>query len=253
MGDKQHESNRNFLKDTIRLQVDFSKTGQSLGLSPPPKQKPYPEGLPLIELPDGKELSLRFGSLSVGEAIAKRTSVRRYSQKPLSLEELGFLLWATQGVRKVLNEATALRTVPSAGARHPFETYLSVMRVGGLAPGMYRYLPFDGRLVQLRPDNGIGEKAASACLDQDFAARAAVTFFWTATPARTEWRYAAASYKVIAVDAGHVCQNLYLAGESIGAGVCAMAAYDQEKCDDLLGVDGEEEFTVYIAAVGKKR
>lgn len=53
---------------------------------------------------------------------------------------------------------------------------------------------------------------------QAFLAEAAVTFIWSALPARTEWRYCEASYKVIALDAGHVCQNLYLACEAIGAG-----------------------------------
>ena len=66
-----------------------------------------------------------------------------------------------------------------------------------------------------------------------------------------EWRYGAAAHKVIALDAGHVCQNLYLACEAIGAGTCAVAAYDQEAIDRLLRLDGEEEFVVYLAPVGK--
>lgn len=60
-----------------------------------------------------------------------------------------------------------------------------------------------------------------------------------------------ASHKVIALDAGHVCQNLYLACEAVGAGACAIAAYDQDAMDELLGVDGRDEFTVYLAPVGK--
>jgi SagB-type dehydrogenase family enzyme len=68
-----------------------------------------------------------------------------------------------------------------------------------------------------------------------------------------EWRYEIAAHKVIAIDAGHVCQNLYLACEAIGAGTCAMAAYDQEGIDRLLRIDGYDEFTIYIASVGKKR
>jgi Nitroreductase family. len=67
-----------------------------------------------------------------------------------------------------------------------------------------------------------------------------------------EWRYGLASYKVIAIEAGHVCQNLYLACEAIGAGICAIAAYDQEKMDELLKVDEQDEIAVYIASVGKK-
>jgi nitroreductase len=37
----------------------------------------------------------------------------------------------------------------------------------------------------------------------------------------------------------------------MGMGTCAIAAYDQDDCDELLAVDGEEEFTVYIAPVGR--
>jgi len=66
-----------------------------------------------------------------------------------------------------------------------------------------------------------------------------------------EWRYGLAAHRVIALDAGHVCQNLYLACEAIGAGTCGIAAYNQEAIDQLLRVDGEDEFTIYLAPVGK--
>ncbi|MCP6717514.1 hypothetical protein NL524_29985, partial [Klebsiella pneumoniae] len=66
---------------------------------------------------------------------------------PLTPEELAFLLWATQGVRARLNEAAVLRTVPSAGCRHPFETYLAILSVTGIEPAVYRYLPLDHALV----------------------------------------------------------------------------------------------------------
>lgn len=86
---------------------------------------------------------------------------------------------------------------------------------------------------------------------QRFAGQAAVTFIWTALPERTEWRYAEASYKVIALDAGHACQNLYLACQAVSCGTCAIAAYSQTLVDELLGVDGRDEFAVYLAPVGK--
>jgi SagB-type dehydrogenase family enzyme len=66
-----------------------------------------------------------------------------------------------------------------------------------------------------------------------------------------EWRYDIAAHKVIAIDAGHVCQNLYLACEAIGAGTCAVAAYNQTLMDRLLKVDGNDEFAIYMAPVGK--
>ncbi len=70
-------------------------------------------------------------------------------------------------------------------------------------------------------------------------------------PYRMEWRYDIAAHKVIAIEAGHVCQNLYLATAAIGAGTCAVAAYNQELMDQLLRVDGKDEFTIYLAPVGK--
>ncbi len=251
MPEKTYEPNRFFLKDTIRQRIDFLQTAQHRRIPPPPLQKPCSPDTPRVELPNGQDALDRLAHLSVGKAIARRESVRAFTPALLTLEELTMLLWATQGVRTVLSPVCALRTVPSAGARHSFETYLAVNHVETLAPGVYRYLPFDGTLAQLSKDGHIGQRASEACLGQRFVADAAVTFFWTTIPERMEWRYSEAAHKVIAIDVGHVCQNLYLACQSIGAGTCAIAAYDQDACDQLLGVDGIEEFTLYIAPVGK--
>lgn len=185
------------------------------------------------------------------EAIARRESRRRYRRGALGLDELAFLLWATQGVRKVLGQGTALRTVPSAGCRHALETYLCAMNVDSLEQGVYRYLPVEHALVGVSRAADLRGRVAQAALGQTFAGLAAVTFVWTAIPYRMEWRYGPAAYKVIALDAGHVCQNLYLACEAIGCGTCAIAAYDQDAMDRLLGVDGQDEFTIYLAPVGR--
>ncbi len=169
---------------------------------------------------------------------------------PLSLEEISFLLWATQGVKSIIMDGYATRrTVPSGGSRHPFETYLAVQRVDDLTAGLYRYLAIEHKLLLLKQDPDIGAKLYDGCAD--FAQESAVTFIWTAIPYRTEWRYGPLSPKLIAQDSGHLCQNLYLACVAIQAGTCAVGAYDQRKMDELLEVDGVDEFTVYCAPVGK--
>lgn len=240
---------RHFLSDRIRTEVDFEKTAQYLGVCPPPLQKPVPEGSQVIVLPAREEW--RFPPRDLLSAIGMRESHRRFLPDPLSLPELSLLLWATQGVRHVVHEAAVLRTVPSAGCRHPFETYFAALRVEGLVPAIYRYLPLEHALVLVRETEGLAASLVNATHGQRFVAQSGGCFIWTAIPARTEWRYAEASYKVIALDAGHVCQNLYLACEAIGAGTCAIAAYRQEVMDELVGVDGDDEFTVYAAPVGK--
>lgn len=166
------------------------------------------------------------------------------------MDELSFLLWSTQGVREK-SHGYALRTVPSAGCRHALETYLAVFRVTGLDKGLYRYLPLTHQLVLEAQYEDFEDLVSLAALKQKFAGNGAVTFIWTAIPYRMEWRYSTAAHKVIALDMGHVCQNLYLACTAINAGTCAIAAYDQQLADSLLDVDGEEEFVIYMAPVGK--
>jgi SagB-type dehydrogenase family enzyme len=124
--------------------------------------------------------------------------------------------------------------------------------VQGLPRGLYRYLPVEHKIYLVRGDEDLADKAHEATRGQ-FLRQSAVVFIWTAVPYRTEWRYTFLSPKMIAQDSGHLCQNLYLACESIGAGTCAIGAYDQDKIDPILGVDGKDEFTVYVAPVGKVR
>jgi SagB-type dehydrogenase family enzyme len=244
------EQLRYFLKDTIRRQIDFGETDQHQGIEPPPLEKPFDANALRLDLPRPAEWN-DVGKVDLSAAIARRESHRVYRPAPLALDELAFLLWATQGVRSELSPATALRTVPSAGCRHAIETYLGVMRVGELQPGIYRYLPLEHQLLLEHADEELVRKFHAGTLGQAFVGSAAVVFVWTAIPYRMEWRYDLAAHKVIAIDVGHICQNLYLACEAIGAGTCAVAAYHQEAMDQIVHVDGDEEFTIYLAPVGK--
>lgn len=250
MSNKLIEQFRYFLKDNVRLTIDFSLTDQHRGVPPPPVEKPFQSDRKRIDLIK-KNKWRSIGKVDLISAIDHRRSHRVFTKEPLTIEELSFLLWATQGVRKRVDEGTAYRTVPSAGCRHALETYLCVLNIAELEPGIYRYLPLEHQLVQESGKELLPEQIVNAALGQPAAGKAAVTFIWTAIPYRMEWRYDLAAHKVIALDAGHVCQNLYLACEAIGAGTCAIGAYYQEQMDRLLGVDGKDEFTVYLAPVGK--
>ena len=240
------EQLRGFLQATGWEQWEQLERDQAKDIPMPPRQKTYPADSQLFDLVAAADL--KVGQQSLKEIIGQRRSRRKYQQLPLNREELSYLLWATQGADQ---ENDRLRTVPSAGARHPFETYLLINRVEGFQPGLYRYLPLEHKLLLIRHDQGLMSQVNQACRNQRFVGESAVVFVWTVIPYRTEWRYSILSHKVIAIDVGHLCQNLYLASESIGAGTCGIGAYNQEKIDQLLGVDGEEEFTIYLASVGK--
>jgi SagB-type dehydrogenase family enzyme len=243
------DTHREFLKSDRWDEWRESETDQRKGVTPLPPEKPYPEGATLIDLVAPEDLTL--GEMTLVEAMRRRRSRRRFTCAPLTLAELSFLLWATQGVSRIRDESSAsLRTVPSGGARHPFETYLFANRVEGLEPGLYRYLPLEHKLYLVDRRAGLVDEVNGATYGQ-YVPDSAVVFIWTVLPYRTEWRYTFLAPKIIAQDSGHLCQNLYLASEAIGAGTCAIGAYDQVKMDAVLGVDGEDEFTVYVAPVGK--
>lgn len=231
---------------------DELKSDQELKLPQPPLEKPHKRLAKTIDLPKVTEESERImRQNSLFQAIQDRKSTRAYAEASISLEELSFLLYATQGVKSIkgTNYAT-LRTVPSAGARHPFETYLVVQRVEGLEKGVYRYLALSHRLEFMFDDDFSIEHIHHCSLEQSFVAKCAVTFIWSCVPYRGEWRYLMEAHKAMLLDAGHLCQNLYLACEGIGCGTCAIAAYDQKAIDQYLGLDGENEFVVYMAPVG---
>jgi SagB-type dehydrogenase family enzyme len=241
---------RGFLKDSRRKTFDFSKTDQTRGVPPPPEEKPLGVNQRVMELTRVGEW--RISNVGIEKAIGDRVSRRGYSGKSLTLDELSFLLWATQGLRRGSSGGRVFRVVPSAGCRHAFETYIAALNVDGLEKGIYRYLPLSHRLAEEFKAPHLEERIVTGALGQRFVGEASAVFIWTTIPYRMEWRYGEVAHKVIAIDAGHVCQNLYLACEAVGAGTCAVAAYDQEEMDGLLGLDGRDEFTLYLAPVGKK-
>ncbi len=202
-----------------------------------------------IPLPEPRSLDLP--EISLRAAIAKRHSVRKYSEQPLSMEELSYALWGTQGVREQKSGVT-FRTVPSAGARHAFDTYLLVNNVTGLKRGLYRYMALEHALVPVALDEKRVSKLKDACLGQKMIETAAVTFVWVADIYRMAYRYGERGYRYIFLDAGHVSQNLYLIAEQLHCGTVAIAAYDDDAVNDLLGLDGEKYFSVYLGTLGKR-
>mgnify|MGYP000102119595 CR=1 FL=1 len=89
--------------------------------------------------------------------------------------------------------------------------------------------------------------------DQHWVKKSSVVFYWSFVPYRTEWRYGIFSHRGSLVDMGHVGENLYLACSALNLGTCGIGAYDQNLCDTLFDLDGEEEYIIYTETVGTIR
>lgn len=190
-----------------------------------------------------------FRGLYTEEAIRRRRSRRNYSGEVMTLEELSGLLHCTGGITSS-RWGHQLRSAPSAGALYPIEAYLVIHRVAGLEPGLYHYAVPDHALELLRAED-LRAEIVKHGLMQEFLAQANLVFVFTAILQRLRWKYRERSYRYALIETGHLGQNLYLAGTSMGVGVCAVGAFLDDGLNTMLGVDGQDESAVYMLAVGK--
>ena len=186
--------------------------------------------------------------------VNERKSHRVYTDEPISLTQLSYLLWCTQGVKSVRGKAYAtIRTVPSGGARHPFECYMAVRKVDGLEPGLYHYLPMSHEIEFLGGMEDLKSFITESLCGQSWAEKASVVFYYSCVFYRAEWRYGVVAHAPVLMDSGHVTQNLNLAATSIGLGGCAIAAVEPEIADRAFTLDGVEETVFYAMPVGTVR
>lgn len=202
--------------------------------------------------PSAKKISLSrvfpAESLSVIEVLQRRRSVRSFLSKSLSLDDLSFLLWASTGVQRS-ERGYEFRTVPSAGALYPVETYLIVNNVDDLEKALYHYNIEVHALEELKTGD-FGGKMVHAALEQKMCINAQLVLIWTAVFERSKWKYAQRAYRYVYLEAGHMAQNLAVAAAGIGLGSCQIGAFFDDEVNQILGVDGEEESAIYLSVIG---
>jgi SagB-type dehydrogenase family enzyme len=197
-----------------------------------------------IKLPPPNQVE----AMSVDEAIRERRSIRTFSQKPLTMEQLSYLLWASTGIQWREN-AYEFRTAPSAGALYPIETYVIANRVSGYDKALYHY-SIKQHLLEKLQRGYFSTPMAHAALEQEMFLSAAVIFVWTAIFERSKWKYRQRAYRYVYLDAGHIAQNLALSAVSIGLGSCQVGAFYDDEVNRIVGIDGEEESALYLSVVG---
>jgi SagB-type dehydrogenase family enzyme len=200
------------------------------------------QGAP-IKLPD----PAKRGTVSVEEALQTRRSVRAYADAPLTLAQLGQILWAAQGI----TSADGHRTAPSAGATYPLELYVVVGNVTGLSAGVYKYRPQGHELVP-HLDGDQRATLARAAIRQGWVTQAPVTLAITAVSERTRARYGERTDRFVAIEVGHVGQNVYLQAVSLGLGTVMAGAIAEDSLAAVLKLDPAER-PLAAMPIGKAR
>ena len=188
----------------------------------------------------------RKGTMSLEESIAARRSRRAYASHPVTLAELGQLLWAAQGITGPEGQ----RTAPSAGALYPLELYVSASKVEGLAPGIYKYDPEHHDLT-LHVAGDRRRELTAAAKDQDCMRFSACAILFAADYERTASKYAERAIRFVCLEVGHASENVYLQATALGLGTCAIGAFEPAELRREVQLPKEEE-PVSMLTIGRR-
>ncbi len=193
--------------------------------SPPPEEMALPE--PRLR-----------GLLSFEEALARRRSVRSFTEEELALEEISQLLWAAQG----LTAAWGGRTAPSAGALYPLEVYVAT------ADGLYHYVP-QGHKAIVVSQADLRPKLWEVALEQDAIRDAPAVFVIAAVYERTAKKYGERAERYVKLEAGHACQNILLQAVALDLGAVPIGAFYDDQVQAALSLPPDHE-PLYLIPVG---
>jgi SagB-type dehydrogenase family enzyme len=189
----------------------------------------------VIQLPEPR----RESEISVEETMCLRRSVRRYSDRPLSIEEISQLLWSAQGTRA----GRQRRTVPSAGALYPLELYAVK------EDGIFHYAP-DSHSLTLIGERDLRVELCRSSWDQEFIVQAPLTVVITAVYERIAVKYGhERGPRYVYIEVGHAAQNLALQAVALGLGSVPVGAFDDGAVKEILGVPQDHE-PLYLLPVG---
>jgi SagB-type dehydrogenase family enzyme len=211
----------------------------------------------LKSYPDASRATLPKVSPTENEFVRilmSRRTHRAFSKEAITTDAVSKLLFYTWGVHGCLDSLAFghlfHKTSPSGGARHPGEVYLLAIRVSGLTPGLYHYDGLNHELAWIRSLD-VKKKAVEYTADQKFLKDASALFIMTAVFPRVQWKYRfARAYRVVLLDAGHLCQTFCLVATWLGLAPFCTAALRDTAIEQDLGIDGINESVLYIAGVG---
>lgn len=179
------------------------------------------------------------GPMSLEEALAKRRSVRQFSNQPLKWSQIGQLAWAGQGIT---DPQRGLRTAPSAGSIYPIELLFATQE------GLFAYQPTEHSLEQIS-DQDIRLALAREGKAQESAAEAACDIIVTGSVRKLADQFKDNARSFMLMEAGHVAQNIQLQAVCLGLGSVTLGGFDSQGVRKVCSLSRGLE-PIYIIPVG---
>mgnify|MGYP001597827467 FL=1 len=185
------------------------------------------------------------------ELLRKRRSTRQFSGLPISKKELSYLLFSYSGLTRLGKTFDdSRRSYPSAGGRYPLEIYPVILNCEGIKNGLYHYNIKENSLEVLLEEN-LQKWLNRAFGKEEWLKNAAVLFFITGVLGRAHIKYSDRGYRYMLIEAGHLAQNICLLATELGLGTCSIGGFIDDKVNQLLDIEFQKEFSLYVIAVGK--
>ncbi|MGA2961435.1 MAG: SagB/ThcOx family dehydrogenase [Candidatus Korobacteraceae bacterium] len=189
-------------------------------------------GATTIQLPQPS----KSGGMALTEALARRRSTRTFTAKALTQAEISQLLWAAQGI----TDDKGHRTAPSASAQYYIHVYLAS------ADGFFEYIPSGHQLKKLQ--------------SQDLRAKLSVQPSVKSAPIvlviTGEYERAVAKAgadkgpRLVALEAGHVAQNVLLQATALGLGAVPVAGFEPKDAQQAASLPAQHT-PIYLMPIGR--
>lgn len=224
---------------------------QVLGVPPAEAKRIVPEDDALIRLPEVPHNSF-------DELMHRRVTCRNFdASRPVPLATFSKIIeraLAAQTKVEVTDDMVFLKkNVPSGGGLHPMEAYLIVQNVEGLSPGLYHYRADVHALEGLpSPEGELSDFVMESVAQQHWFRDAHVLIVLAPRFDRTFWKYRqhAKGYRVVALEAGHISQTLYLSATDLGLGAFITGAINEQHLERALGLDPTTQGALAICGFG---
>jgi SagB-type dehydrogenase family enzyme len=200
----------------------------------------------------------------IGSVIRARRSVRDYSGKPMSMEELSTILFYGDGISGSMpvdnvpetvtlgrSQQVELRTAISGGALYPISLYVLALNVSDLKTGVYRYLPrYPALKCVSQSDQAfpVSEVAQFGDIKADKANFFVAYGYRVFDNAR---KYGESGLAFALIEVGAIATNIHLICTALGIGSCDVGSFSKRRLEKLLHLDGMSEHMVHLTVIGR--
>jgi len=182
------------------------------------------------------------------ELLSKRKSGGDYFlNNKLTLSKLSYILQCGYGLQGGAKEEgrEENRTVPSGGKRYPLEIYIFLFKqIDECEPGIYHY-GVKGHTLEPIAFKHFSREEVLSISPKESLQNAFGMICITSVFDRVTDKYGSRGYRYCLLEAGHVAQNMLLAGTENDVNMIPIGSLNEKEVEKILGLNSSNERVIY--------